>query len=37
MAFKIHKMYSKKGKVLTVETDKEHKALKKRGWTHKKI
>ena len=36
MAFKIHKMYSKKGKVLTVETDKEHKALKSQGYNHDK-
>jgi len=36
MAFKIHKMYSKEGKVLTAETKKEHLALKKKGYSHDK-
>ena len=33
-AFKEHKMYSKKGKVETAETKKEHLALKKEGYGH---
>jgi|TARA_R110002033_G_scaffold120243_2_gene163487 hypothetical protein len=36
MAFKIHKMYSKDGKVETAETKKEHLALKKKGYNHDK-
>ena len=36
MAFKIHKMYSKDGKVETAETKKEHLALKEKGYNHDK-
>jgi len=36
MAFKIHKMYSKTGKVKTAKTMKEHLALKKKGFNHDK-
>ena len=35
-AFKVHKMYSKKGLVKTANTMKQHLALKKRGYSHKK-
>lgn len=34
--YKVHKMYSKTGAVKTVKTMKEHKALKEKGWGHKK-
>jgi len=36
MAFKIHNMYSKDGKVKKAETMKEHLALKKKGYNHDK-
>jgi hypothetical protein len=36
MAFKIHKMYSKDGKVKKAETMKEHSALKNQGYNHDK-
>ena len=36
MAFKIHKMYSKSGQVKTAKTNKEHLALKAKGYTHTK-
>tara|TARA_R110000824_G_scaffold205780_1_gene390688 strand:- start:2361 stop:2480 length:120 start_codon:yes stop_codon:yes gene_type:complete len=36
MAFKIHKMYSPSGAVKTAKTNKEHLALKAKGWGHTK-
>jgi len=36
MAFKIHKMYGKKGEVKTAKTMKDHLALKKKGYNHTK-
>ena len=36
MAFKIHNMYSKDGKVEKAETMKEHLALKNQGYNHDK-
>lgn len=35
-SFEVHKMYSKDGKVETAETEKEHLALKKKGYNHDK-
>jgi|TARA_R110000744_G_C19200809_1_gene544933 hypothetical protein len=29
-----HKMYSKSGQVKTAKTNKEHLALKAKGWSH---
>jgi len=34
--FKVHKMYSKTGIVKTANTMKQHLALKKKGYSHKK-
>jgi len=31
-----HKMYSKSGQVKTAKTNKEHLALKAKGWSHTK-
>jgi|TARA_R110000824_G_scaffold299153_1_gene487268 hypothetical protein len=36
MAFKIHKMYHKDGDVEVAKTNKEHLALKKKGYNHNK-
>jgi|TARA_B110000908_G_C10091543_1_gene374267 hypothetical protein len=36
MPFKPHKMYSKSGQVKTAKTNKEHLALKAKGWGHAK-
>lgn len=36
MAFKPHKMYSKSGQVKMAKTNKEHLALKAKGWGHTK-
>ena len=36
MAFKIHKMYGKNGKVKTVKTQGAHTALEKLGYSHTK-